>query len=155
NLKANANSKNPKTTLTVFNQPPDFGREFNQPGNAANKPNGNAKAIEKPNIPIIGANPPLVAERTIILPTKGPVQENETIASAKAIKNIPVYPPLPALLSILFAHDCGSMISKAPKKDTANITRIKKKSKLKVTLVENSFMALAPKIATTPVPKIT
>ena len=29
NLKAKANSKNPKTTLVVFNQPPDFGKEFN------------------------------------------------------------------------------------------------------------------------------
>src|SRR5690606_17663410 len=90
NLKANANSKNPKTTLTVFNQPPDFGREFNHPGNAANNPNDNANAIEKPNIPILGTNPPLVAESTIILPTNGPVQEKETMANAKAIKNIPV-----------------------------------------------------------------
>ena len=42
NLKARANSKKPKNTLTVFNQPPDLGKEFNQPGKAANKVNGNA-----------------------------------------------------------------------------------------------------------------
>ena len=30
NLNANANSKNPKNTFTVFNHPPDFGKEFNQ-----------------------------------------------------------------------------------------------------------------------------
>ncbi len=54
NLNANANSKNPKTTLTVFNHPPDFGNQFNQPGKAANKANGIAKANEKPNIPTIG-----------------------------------------------------------------------------------------------------
>ena len=35
NLNASANSRNPKTTLVVFNQPPDLGNEFNQPGNAA------------------------------------------------------------------------------------------------------------------------
>ena len=61
NLKANANSKNPNTTLTVFNQPPDFGSEFSQPGKAANNANGRAIAKENPNIPIIGARPPFEA----------------------------------------------------------------------------------------------
>ncbi len=54
NLNAKANSKNPNTTFTVFNQPPDLGKEFNQPGNAANNANGMAKANENPNIPTIG-----------------------------------------------------------------------------------------------------
>ena len=53
NLKAKANSKNPKETLTVFNQPPDFGIAFNQPGNMANNINGKAIAKENPNIPQI------------------------------------------------------------------------------------------------------
>jgi hypothetical protein len=35
-----------KTTLTVFNQPPDFGNEFNQPGTWQNNINGKAKANE-------------------------------------------------------------------------------------------------------------
>ena len=34
NLNAKAISKNPKVTLTEFNQPPDWGKEFNQPGKA-------------------------------------------------------------------------------------------------------------------------
>ena len=58
NLNAKANSKNPKTTFTEFNQPPDFGKVFIHPGNAANNPKGKAKAKEKPNIPINGAVPP-------------------------------------------------------------------------------------------------
>ena len=54
NLKAKANSKKPKTTFTVFNQPPDFGNEFIHPGNAAKSAKGKAIANEKPNMPIIG-----------------------------------------------------------------------------------------------------
>jgi hypothetical protein len=46
NLNAKANSKNPSETFTVFNQPPDFGKEFIQPGNKANNLNGNAIAEE-------------------------------------------------------------------------------------------------------------
>ena len=51
NLKANANSKKPNDTLTVFNHPPDFGNVFIQPGNIANNINGKANADEKPSIP--------------------------------------------------------------------------------------------------------
>ena len=83
NLNANASSKNPKTTFTVFNQPPDFGNEFNQPGNIANNVKGSAIAEEKPNILIIGAIPPLPAAVTKAVPTIGPVQEKDTIAKAK------------------------------------------------------------------------
>ena len=95
-MKAKASSKNPKTTFTAFNQPPDFGKEFNQPGNAANKVNGKARAKEKPNIPTKGAIPPLEAASTNNVPTIGPVQEKETIAKANAIKSIPIIPPLSA-----------------------------------------------------------
>ena len=146
NLKANANSKNPKETLTVFNQPPDFGIEFNQPGNIANNINGKAIAIEKPNIPIIGAKPPLEADSTSNVPTIGPVQENETTAKANAIKKMPTIPPLSALESIFVAHELGKTISNAPKNESANTTNKAKKIKLNVTLVDNSFSASAPKI---------
>ena len=94
NLKAKANSKNPSTTFTVFNQPPDLGKEFIQPGKAANRPNGSANANEKPNIPTNGAIPPIVADSTSKVPTIGPVQEKETSANASAIKKIPIIPPL-------------------------------------------------------------
>ena len=79
NLKAKANSRNPRNTFTVFNHPPDFGNVFNQPGNIANNIKGNAKANEKPNIPTSGAIPPFEAASTNKVPTIGPVQENETL----------------------------------------------------------------------------
>src|SRR5690554_5045833 len=69
NLNANANSKNPKDTFTVFIQPPERGIEFNQPGNIANNIKGNARANEKPNIPIKGAVPPFAAASTSKVPT--------------------------------------------------------------------------------------
>ena len=93
NLNAKANSRKPKTTFTVFNQPPDFGNECNHPGNIANNINGKANANENPNIPIIGAIPPFDAASTKSVPTIGPVQENETIAKANAINKIPIIPP--------------------------------------------------------------
>ena len=87
---------NPRTTFTVFNHPPDFGNAFNQPGKAANNENGSAIAIENPNIPTIGAIPPFEAASTNNVPTIGPVQENDTMAKAKAMKKIPIKPPLSA-----------------------------------------------------------
>jgi len=93
-LNASANSKNPKNTVTVVNQPPDFGIEFNQPGNAANSANGSANADENPNIPIIGAIPPISAASTKSVPTIGPVHEKETKANTNAIKKMPIMPPL-------------------------------------------------------------
>ena len=155
NLKARASSKNPRKTLTVFNQPPDFGSEFIHPGNAANKANGSAKANEKPNIPTKGAIPPIVADSTNKVPTIGPVQEKETNASASAIKKIPINPPLSDALSALFSQELGSMISKAPKNEIANTTSNTKKSKLNQTFVDNAFNAEGPKIVVTIVPKIT
>src|SRR5690606_28140528 len=97
NFKANANSKNPKVTFTLFNQPPDEGRLFIQPGNIAKSANGIAKANEKPNIPIAGPNnSPIVAACTNKVPIIGPVHENDTTARVAAIKKIPKNPPLSA-----------------------------------------------------------
>ena len=155
NLKANANSKNPRTTLTVFNQPPDLGKEFNQPGNIAKSINGKANANEKPNIPIIGAIPPLDAASTSNVPTIGPVHEKDTIARANAINKIPTIPPLSAWLSTLFAHELGNIISNAPKNEEAKTTNNTKKIILNHTLVDNAFNAPAPKIQVTKKPKIT
>src|SRR5690554_5788535 len=90
NLNANANSKNPRTTFTEFNQPPDFGRVFIHPGKAAKRAKGKANAKENPNIPTNGAIPPSVAACTNNTPTIGPVQENDTKANANAIKKIPI-----------------------------------------------------------------
>ena len=155
NLNANANSKKPKTTLTVLSQPPDLGKEFSHPGNAANKAKGRAIAIEKPSIPITGAIPPLEAASTNKVPTIGPVQEKDTIAKANAIKNMPIMPPLSALLSIVVPQEAGKVISKAPKKETAKTSNNKKKMILNQTSVESALSASAPKIAVTTLPKST
>ncbi|MNS13548.1 hypothetical protein D3C72_451440 [compost metagenome] len=155
NLNAKANSRKPKTTFTVFNHPPDFGKECNQPGNIANNINGNAKANENPNIPIIGAIPPLEAASTKSVPTIGPVQEKETIAKAKAMNKIPIIPPLSAWLSTLLAHELGNIISKAPKKEVAKTTNKRKKIILNQTLVDKAFKASAPKIQVTKTPNKT
>src|SRR5688572_27558809 len=96
NLKAKANSTKPKTTLTAFSHPPDFGNEFNHPGKKANNVKGIANAREKANIPMIGFKNSPPAEETKILPTNGPVQEKETSTNVKAIKNTPSNPPFSA-----------------------------------------------------------
>ena len=155
NLNAKANSKNPKNTFTVFNQPPDFGSEFIQPGKAANNVNGKAKAKENPNIPTNGAIPPMDADSTNKVPTIGPVQENDTNANVKAIKKIPINPPLLDTVSDLFNQELGNVISNAPIKETAKTTNKIKKNILNQTLVDKALRAAGPKIAVTMVPKIT
>ena len=154
-MNAKANSKNPKTTFTVLSHPPDLGKECNQPGNIAKSINGKAKANEKPNIPTIGATPPFEVASTNSVPTIGPVQENETIANAKAMNKIPIIPPLSAWLSTLFAQELGNIISKAPKNETAKTINKRKKIILNHTLVDNAFNASAPKIQVTNNPKMT
>ncbi|MNS94420.1 hypothetical protein D3C72_1286370 [compost metagenome] len=133
----------------MFSHPPDFGNAFSQPGKAANNENGNAMAIENPNIPTIGAIPPFEAASTNKVPTMGPVQENETMAKAKAIKKIPINPPLSACESTLLANELGNTISKAPKNEQAKTTNKIKKIKLNQTLVESAFSESAPKTAVT------
>ena len=155
NLKAKANSKKPNDTLTEFIHPPDFGKEFNQVGNKANSINGKAMAEEKPSIPTIGAMPPLEADSTSKVPTIGPVQENETIAKASAMKKMATTPDFPACRSTLFAQELGNMISKAPKNEKAKNTRIMKKIILKATPVDNAFKASAPKTPTMISPRTT
>ena len=155
NLKAKANSKNPSDTLTVFNQLPDFGNEFNQPGNMANSIKGKAIADEKPSIPIIGPMPPNCAASAIKVPTIGPVQEKDTIASANAINKIPTKPPRSACLSTLLAQEFGSTISKAPKNEEAKINNRTKNIRLNHTLVDKAFKASIPKITETNSPKTT
>ena len=113
NLKAKANSKNPKTTFVVFNHPPDFGKEFNQLGNSANKAKGRAKASPKPDMPAVNcvAPPSEVKELASKEPKIRPVQEKETIAKVNAIKKIPIMPPTEEAESILFPQELGNVIS--------------------------------------------
>ena len=156
NFNANASSRNPSTTFTELSHPPDFGKEFNQPGNAANKPKGNAKAVENPNIPQKGPLiPPLTAASTSKVPMIGPVQENETNESVKAIKKIPINPPLSLFESILFTNREGRTISNAPRNEIAKITNNKKNARLNHILVDKAFSASDPKMVVTPNPKST
>src|SRR5690554_4339686 len=113
NFSAKANSKNPKTTLIVLSQPPDFGSEFNQLGKRAKRAKGKANATPNPTIPAVSciAPPSAVSEPAKSEPKIGPVQENETIAKVRAIKKIPMIPPIFEALSILFPHELGKVNS--------------------------------------------
>ena len=104
---------------------------------------------------IIGAVPPLLAASTNKVPTIGPVQENETIAKAKAIPKIPIIPFFCDCRSAAFDQRCGNLISKAPKNEMANRMRMLKKIRLNHTLVDNALSASAPKILVTMVPRST
>lgn len=59
-----------------------------------------------------------------------------------------------ALLSSLVVQEEGNVMSKAPKKDTANKTKRAKNNILKTAFVDKSFNALAPKMAVTASPNI-
>src|SRR5699024_3081395 len=98
----------------VVIQPPDFGSDLSIFGKRANKANGKAKATPKPVIPTVScvAPPSLDKDPAKSEPNMGPVQEKDTIASVKAIKNIPIFPPAPEALSILFPQECGRVNSK-------------------------------------------
>ena len=113
NFKANANSKNPKTTFTVFIQLPDLGITFRVLGNKAKRPNGKPNATPKPSIPKEScvAPPTAVIEPASREPRIGPVQEKETIASVSAIKKIPIIPFIAEAWSDLFPHVVGKVIS--------------------------------------------
>ena len=113
NLKAKANSKNPRITLVVFNQPPELGIDFNQFGNKANKVKGSAKAIPKPVIPALNCMaPPLAVQPPANSDChKGPLHENATVARGRAIKKIPMNPPTFEAVSILSPQELGKVIS--------------------------------------------
>lgn len=130
-MKANATSKKPKTTFTVFNQPPDLGKDCNQLGNKANNANGNASARPKPPIPKVNciAPPSEANDPANKDPKIGPVHEKETNANVRAMKNIPKIFPELALLSAPLDNAAGNVISYKPKNDSANtIKTIKNKT---------------------------
>src|SRR5690606_24417331 len=125
-------------------------------GKMAKITKGIARAIEKPNIPTAGPNrSPLDAASTSNVPIIGPVQENDTNAKLKAIKNNPIKPLPSDFASILFTKELGRVISNAPKKDAAKTTKIRKKTKLNTPLVENAFSASDPKAIVMSMPNAT
>ena len=113
NLKARASSKNHKTTLVVFNHPPDFGRAFIIFGNIANKAKGNPKDTPNPAIPAVSchAPPSAVKEPASNDPKIGPVHENETIAKVNAIKKMPIIPPAFSPLVVVLVQLDGKVNS--------------------------------------------
>src|SRR5208283_3850857 len=126
NFKLNANNIKAINTFTEFNHPPDLGNFFNKDGNNANKVKGRAKANEYPNIPAMGLAA-IPCEASIrILPTMGPVHENETTINVNAIKNTPNTPPFSACLSAAFTTDVGKTSSNIPKNDKAKTKNIRK-----------------------------
>ena len=156
NFNANANSKNANVTLKVFIQPPDLGNFFNTDGNIANSENGNANAMAKPNIPIAGARSDLPAASTSKVPMIGPVQEKDTMTNVNAISKILKKPVV--LLDLLLSavdHELGNVISKAPKNDAANTTKIRKNMIFTTALVLNALSADAPKMRVTSKPNPT
>ncbi len=138
NFTAIASSKKPSTTFTVFSHPPLLGKDCNQFGNMANNAKGSARPKPNPPIPKLNciAPPSFVNAPANKEPRMGPVQENETMAKVKAIKNIPMKLVTPALESAPLAKLPGSVISKYPKKEMANTTKMIKKIMLSQTLVE-------------------
>ena len=141
----------------TFIHPPDLGMDFSQDGNMANKVNGRARAMAKPNIPMAGATMlPVVETSTKRKPMIGPVQENDTSDRVNAIRKMLNKPPaFSALLSTAVLQEEGKVISKAPKKEAANTTNIRKKKMLKIAFVESEFSALAPNISVIAKPKAT
>ena len=138
NFIAIATSKNPRTTFTEFNQPPDFGSECSQFGKMANTVNGSASANPKPASPAVNGHDPCEAVPASNEPSMGPVHENETMARVNAMKKIPAVPS-PERALALFAKPDGSVISKYPKKETANTIKTAKKNRFNQTLVEKLF----------------
>ena len=144
NLRLKANSTNPSVTLTVFYQPPDLGTLDKSEGKKANKEKGKANAIEKPNIPTIGLVKEPPADSTKIVPTIGPVHENETKTRVNAIKNVPIKPPSRDLEFTLFTHEFGSIISKAPRNEKAKIKKTIKNIKLGIQCVLKKLARVGP-----------
>ena len=78
-----------------------LGQVFQQGGKKAKIVKGRAKASEKANIVTMGTQNSPAVERIRTLPTIGPVQENDTNTSVRAMKKIPIKPPLSACRSLL------------------------------------------------------
>src|SRR5262245_61756165 len=102
----------------------------------ANKAKGKPSATPKPAAPSVSGHAPCSATPTSNVPRIGPVQEKETMANVAAIKKIPPIFPKPDFEPILLASPDGKSISKKPKKEKANTTKMIKNKRFSQTLVE-------------------
>ena len=85
----------------------------------------------------------------------GPVHEKDTRDRVKAIKKIPISPPLSLAESALLIIQLGSVISNAPKKEIAKMTKMIKKERLKNALLDRSLSASDPNVIVTSNPSAT
>ncbi|MEJ7676052.1 MAG: hypothetical protein WKF59_25965 [Chitinophagaceae bacterium] len=72
------------------------------------------------------------------------MHENETSTKVRAIKNIPEKLLILALESILFVHEAGNVISKAPRKEIPKTRNNKKTKILKTALLEIWYKVSLP-----------
>ena len=141
----------------MFIHPPERGSFLSHDGNRANNVNGMARAMAKPSMPMAGPRLlPWLAASTSSVPMMGPVHENDTMTSVKAMKNRLSRPVVrSAAASTRFDHESGNLSSKAPKNEMANSTNNRKKMMLHTALVAKALSALAPKMALTARPSAT
>ena len=86
----------------------------------------------------------------------GPVQENDTSAKVKAIRNMDSNPVVCSdLASIFVDHEAGKESSNAPKNEAAKTTSNIQKKMLNKALVASALSALAPNSSVTANPKST
>ncbi len=107
-----------------------------------------ASARAKAPIPTAGpAILPTDAASTRRVPIIGPVHENDTSTSVKAMKNMLIKPVVrSALLSTPLLHFEGSFMSNAPKNEIANTSNNRKNARLNTAFVARSLSLLAPNI---------
>jgi hypothetical protein len=152
NFNDNASSIKPRKIFTVFSQLPELGRLFNHCGKIAKALKVKAKASENPIIPSTGINTCPEEEAIKILPTNGPVQENDTRTKVNAIKKTPKRPPDEDFLSTLVTKLLGILISKRPRNHRAKKTNMKKNTILGSQWVAIQLANSGPPIKETSVP---
>ena len=122
-----ATSMNPSTTFTELSHPPLLGSFLSIEGKKAKRVNGSAKATEKASIVTIGLQNSPAVDLISTEPTMGPVHENDTSTSVRAMKKMPARPLESALESVLLTIHEGIVISNAPKNDAAKTMNTRKK----------------------------
>ena len=136
----------PKITRSVIIQFPDLGRLCNFCGKIASRVKGKEKANEKESIPKTGLICKPLADCTKILPTNGPVHENETKTSVKAMKKIPSNPPSWDFLSTEVIILEGIVSSKNPIRESPKTINNTKNIKFGIQDVAISFADCGPMI---------
>src|SRR5580692_5873868 len=129
-FNARASSTKPNTIFTVFIHPPLLGRDWSQLGKRAKRAKGRPSARPKPDMATVSCTAPPFWPRapTSRVPRMGPVHEKETMASVSAIKKIPPMRPILDLESTELETLLGRVISKRPKKESANTRKITAKA---------------------------